>query len=101
MSARRNLKPSPALAAALAATALVALGDGPRTALLAALAAGALAATRVRFCGRAALGVLALAALLALGGWGPAFDQRPGPTPASGAKHGSQKERGEVGRGQR
>lgn len=66
----------PATLAAAAAVAVVALADGWRTALLAAVAAAALAATRFRFSRQAALCLLAVVVLLALGGWGPGFDSR-------------------------
>jgi hypothetical protein len=62
--------------AAAAATVLVAFADGWQLALLAGGAAGAVAATRVRFCDRAALGLLMIVLLLALGGWGPGADRR-------------------------
>lgn len=69
----------PATLAATIAVAIVAFADGWRTALLAAVAAAALAATRFRFSREAALCLLAAVVLLALGGWGPSFDSRPGP----------------------
>jgi hypothetical protein len=67
--------------AAVCAAALVGFADGLRLALLATAAASAVAATRLRFSARAALGVLLVGALLALRGWGPGFDRRPAPAP--------------------
>jgi hypothetical protein len=74
---------------AIGPVAIVGLADGWRLALLSACAAGAVAAMRLRCSGRAALGVLLAAALLALGGWGPGFDRRPDVAPVHlGHSHG-------------
>jgi cyanate permease len=61
--------------------AIVGLADGWRLVLLAALVAVAVAATRLWFGGRAALGLLMAVALLAIAGWGPGFDRRPSAAP--------------------
>ena len=85
----------PATVAAAAAVAIVALADGWRTALLTAAAAAALAATRVRFSREAAVCLLAVVTLLALGGWGPGFDSRPA-AERNGALHGKEAARRHV-----
>jgi hypothetical protein len=58
------------LLAATVAGALVLAADGWRTALLALVAAAAIAATRIRFAGEAAVVLLAATALLASAGYG-------------------------------
>ena len=94
---RRRLRAAigPATLLAAAAVAIVALADGWRTALLTAAAAAALAATRVRFSREAAVCLLAVVALLALGGWGPAFDSRPA-ADRNAALHGNEEARPDV-----
>jgi hypothetical protein len=72
--------PLPLAAAGL--VAIVAIADSWRMALLASLSASAVAAVRLRFSARAALGLLLVAALLAIGGWGPGFDRRPAADPS-------------------
>ena len=62
--------------AAAGATAAIIAGDSWRTALVAALAAGAIIATRVRYALAAAAALLLAAAALALGGSAAARSQR-------------------------
>lgn len=70
---------APPLLAAAAAVLLVGFADGWQLAVLTGAAAGAVAATRIRFSGRASLGLLMVVLLLALGGWGPGAAQRSAP----------------------
>ncbi|MBS1882686.1 MAG: hypothetical protein JSS97_06980 [Actinobacteria bacterium] len=77
---RSALAPLPAAAAG--ALVIVALADGWRLMLLAAVVAAAVAATRLRFSAGVALGLLLVVSLLAIGGWGPGFDWRPVAAPA-------------------
>lgn len=67
--------------AAAGTVVVIGLGDSWRLALLAACAAGAVAAARLRFSAPAALGVLLVVALLALHGWGPSFERRQATAP--------------------
>lgn len=69
------------LTVAAAALVIVGVADGWRLALLTASVAAAVAATRLRFGARAALGLLLVVAVLAIGGWGPGFDRRPPAVP--------------------
>jgi hypothetical protein len=71
---------SPLLVAA-GALAIVAIGDGWRLAVLIAATAGAVAATRLRFSCRAALGLLMVWALLAIAWLGPITDRHPTAAP--------------------
>jgi hypothetical protein len=76
------LAPLPLTAAA--AVVLLGFADGWQLALLAGAAASAVAATRIRFSGRAAMGLLMVLLLLALGGWGPSADRRSAPAHQGG-----------------
>lgn len=75
------VRPAQLAGAAVAAAALVATiaADGPRTALVVALLAGAVMLTRVRYAQGVALVVLVVAAAVALSGNGPGQDPRPAP----------------------
>jgi hypothetical protein len=74
-----TLRPLELVGAAAGGVALLAtaLADGPRTALVVALLAGAVVLTRVRYARVTALVVLVLMAGVALSGNGPGEDPRP------------------------
>jgi hypothetical protein len=74
--------------AVVAAAATIVIADSWRSALLEIAAALTLAATRVRFAGYAAVGVLLIGAVIALGGQGPAHSVPDGrPKMAATAAH--------------
>jgi len=68
---------SETLACGVTAIGAVAVADGWRTALLAVIAAGAVAATRIRFAGLLATSVLITVAVLAVLDAGPERSARP------------------------
>jgi hypothetical protein len=68
---------APLFLVAVGALVLVAVAGGWRLAVTCAVAAAAVATTRLRFSVWAALGLLAVASLLALAGWGPGALRTP------------------------
>jgi hypothetical protein len=62
----------------VAGTAAIAMADSPRTAILASVAGGAVALTRLRFAALAATVLLVFAAAFSAAGLGPARDERHG-----------------------
>jgi hypothetical protein len=65
------------LLGAAGALAVVGIADGWRLLILAAFVAAGVVATRLRFSAQAALGLLLVVALFAVGGWGPGSNRRP------------------------
>jgi hypothetical protein len=65
-----------AIAAFAAPAVLIAASDSWRTAAAAVLAAGTIRATRARFSGAAAVGLLVIVTLAVIGGAGPATSSR-------------------------
>lgn len=88
MDPRKLLEPRIAggLAAAVTLLVVISLQDSVRLAILVAAICAIAVATRVRYTPYAALTLLALTALLALTGNGPAASERPSHTPATAAQ---------------
>lgn len=72
------------LLVAVGALVMIGVADGWRLLLLAAFVAAIVMVTHLRFSAYAAVGLLLVVALLAIGQWGPGVDRRPAAPPAHG-----------------